>query len=71
MVPLGTTLDLLKFPISNPTPYRMFRREERLKEAARQEEAELSHDELRRLRHFSKQGYLVGKRGGAIQNKMN
>lgn len=66
----GTTLDLLKFPISNPTPYRMFRREERLKEAARQEEAELSHDELRRLRHFSKQGYLVGRVGRTFRSNI-
>ncbi|XP_037318265.2 nitric oxide-associated protein 1 [Pungitius pungitius] len=64
----GTTLDLLKFPISNPTPYRMFRREERLKEAAGQEEAELSHEELRRLRHFSKQGYLVGRVGRTFRS---
>uniref|UniRef100_G3PV97 Nitric oxide associated 1 n=1 Tax=Gasterosteus aculeatus aculeatus TaxID=481459 RepID=G3PV97_GASAC len=70
VVPLGTTLDLLKFPISNPTPYRMFRREERLKEAARQEEAELSHDELRRLRHFSKQGYLVGRVGRTFRSNI-
>ena len=32
----GTTLDLLKFPIINPTPNRMFRRQERLNEAERQ-----------------------------------
>ncbi|KAM8909149.1 nitric oxide-associated protein 1 [Spinachia spinachia] len=66
----GTTLDLLKFPISNPTPYRMFRREERLKEAAGQEEAELSLDELRRLRHFSKQGYLVGRVGRTFRSSI-
>lgn len=61
MVRSGTTLNLLKFPIINPTPYRMFRRQERLNEAARQMESELSQDELKRLRHFSRQGYLVGE----------
>ncbi len=64
MVHLGTTLNLLKFPIINPTPYRMFRRQERLHEVSRQTESELSEDELRRLKHFSRQGYLVGKTGG-------
>ncbi|CAN9514567.1 unnamed protein product [Ophioblennius macclurei] len=54
----GTTLNLLKFPIINPTPHRMFRRHERLQAAA-----ELSQDELRRLQHFSQQGYLVGRVG--------
>ncbi|KAG8004353.1 Nitric oxide-associated protein 1 [Nibea albiflora] len=56
----GTTLNLLKFPIMNPTPYRMFRRRERLNEAATQTESELSHDELRTLTHLSRRGYLVG-----------
>uniref|UniRef100_A0A665U1W9 Nitric oxide associated 1 n=1 Tax=Echeneis naucrates TaxID=173247 RepID=A0A665U1W9_ECHNA len=36
----GTTLNLLKFPIINPTPYRMFKRKERLNEAAQQMESE-------------------------------
>lgn len=57
----GTTLNLLKFPIINPTPYRMFRRQERLKEASQQKESELLPEELKRLQYFSKQGYLVGK----------
>lgn len=61
MVHSGTTLNLLKFPIINPTPYRMFRRQERLKEASQQKESELLPEELKRLQYFSKQGYLVGK----------
>ncbi|KAM4621349.1 nitric oxide-associated protein 1 [Polymixia lowei] len=59
----GTTLNLLKFPIINPTPYRMFRRMERLNDASAQTEGDLSPDELKRLQHFSKQGYLVGRVG--------
>ncbi|KAF3694290.1 Nitric oxide-associated protein 1 [Channa argus] len=59
----GTTLNLLKFPIINPTPYRMFRRLERLNKASGQTESELSEDELKRLRWFSQQGYLVGRVG--------
>ncbi|XP_022617046.1 nitric oxide-associated protein 1 isoform X1 [Seriola dumerili] len=64
----GTTLNLLKFPIINPTPYRMFRRQERLNEASRQTESELSPDELRRLRQFSRQGYLVGRVGRTFRS---
>ncbi|XP_038554784.1 nitric oxide-associated protein 1 isoform X4 [Micropterus salmoides] len=64
----GTTLNLLKFPIINPTPYRMFRRQERLNEAARQTESELSQDELKRLKHFSRQGYLVGRVGRTFRS---
>lgn len=60
----GTTLNLLKFPIINPTPQRMFKRQERLNAAEKETEDELSAEELHRLRVFSKQGYLVGK-GGA------
>lgn len=59
----GTTLNLLKFPIINPTPYRMFKRQERLNEASRQTESELTQDELKTLKQFSRQGYLVGKTG--------
>nr|XP_046262751.1 nitric oxide-associated protein 1 [Scatophagus argus] len=59
----GTTLNLLKFPIINPTPYRMFRRQERLSEASRQTESELSQDELKALQHLSKQAYVVGRVG--------
>ncbi|XP_044061678.1 nitric oxide-associated protein 1 [Siniperca chuatsi] len=64
----GTTLNLLKFPIINPTPYRMFRRQERLNAASRQTESELSQDELKRLKHFSKQGYLVGRVGRTFRS---
>lgn len=60
----GTTLNLLKFPIINPTPYRMFRRQKRLKEAEQQMENELTPLELKRLQHLSRQGYLVGKMSG-------
>ncbi|XP_028816652.1 nitric oxide-associated protein 1 [Denticeps clupeoides] len=61
----GTTLNLLKFPIINPTPYRMLRRMERLKHA----EEELSPEELKRIRHLSKQGYLVGSVGRTFRTK--
>ncbi|XP_040903691.1 nitric oxide-associated protein 1 [Toxotes jaculatrix] len=64
----GTTLNLLKFPIINPTPYRMFRRQERLNESSQQTESELSQDELRRLRQFSRQGYLVGRVGRTFRS---
>lgn len=59
----GTTLNLLKFPIINPTPYRLFRRKERLEKDSQQTEGDLSPEELRRLQTFSKQGYLVGRIG--------
>ncbi|KAM9375975.1 nitric oxide-associated protein 1 [Pholidichthys leucotaenia] len=64
----GTTLNLLKFPIINPTPYRMFRRQERLKEASQQTEEQLSEEELRRLQHFSREGYLVGRVGRTFRS---
>ncbi|XP_070818808.1 nitric oxide-associated protein 1 [Chaetodon trifascialis] len=64
----GTTLNLLKFPIINPTPYRMFKRQERLNEASRQMEDELPQDELKRLRYLSKQGYLVGRVGRTFRS---
>ncbi|MBN3325277.1 NOA1 protein, partial [Atractosteus spatula] len=59
----GTTLNLLKFPIINPTPYRMFKRSERLKSDGSQSEKDLSPQELRQLQQLSKQGYLVGRVG--------
>uniref|UniRef100_W5K952 Nitric oxide associated 1 n=1 Tax=Astyanax mexicanus TaxID=7994 RepID=W5K952_ASTMX len=59
----GTTLNLLKFPIINPTPYRLFRRAERLRLAAQETEEDLSPEELKRIRQFSRQGYLVGRVG--------
>uniref|UniRef100_A0A8C1AFP6 Nitric oxide associated 1 n=1 Tax=Cyprinus carpio carpio TaxID=630221 RepID=A0A8C1AFP6_CYPCA len=59
----GTTLNLLKFPIINPTPYRMFRRAERLKQASHLTEDDMNPEELKRIIQFSKQGYLVGHIG--------
>uniref|UniRef100_A0A8C7XI42 Nitric oxide associated 1 n=1 Tax=Oryzias sinensis TaxID=183150 RepID=A0A8C7XI42_9TELE len=64
----GTTLNLLKFPIINPTPYRMFRRQKRLKEAEQQMENELTPLELKRLQHLSRQGYLVGRVGRTFRS---
>ncbi|XP_030002284.1 nitric oxide-associated protein 1 isoform X3 [Sphaeramia orbicularis] len=66
----GTTLNLLKFPIINPTPYRMFRRQERLNETSQQMENELSPEEVKRLQHFSRQGYLVGRVGRTFRNSV-
>lgn len=57
----GTTLNLLKFPIINPTCDRIFRRQERLKEEATKTEDELSSGEKKYLKHLKKQGYLVGE----------
>lgn len=62
MVRSGTTLNLLKFPILNPTPYRLFRRQQRLNAASQQTEAALPQEELRRLQHLGRKGYLVGER---------
>ncbi|XP_064199966.1 nitric oxide-associated protein 1 [Anguilla rostrata] len=59
----GTTLNLLKFPIINPTPYRIFKRSERLKSDSAQTEADLNRQELRTLQQLSRQGYLVGRVG--------
>ncbi|XP_074531034.1 nitric oxide-associated protein 1 [Halichoeres trimaculatus] len=66
----GTTLNLLKFPIINPTPYRMFRRQERLRDTSQQTESELTEEELKRLRQFSKQGYLVGRVGRTFRSQV-
>ncbi|XP_068961395.1 nitric oxide-associated protein 1 [Petaurus breviceps papuanus] len=59
----GTTLNLLKFPISNPTPYRMFERNRRLKEEAAKSEDDLNEQEQKYLKQMKKQGYLVGRVG--------
>ncbi|KAI4891843.1 hypothetical protein NFI96_029009, partial [Prochilodus magdalenae] len=59
----GTTLNLLKFPIINPTPYRLFRRAERLRQAAQETEEDMDPEELKRIKRFSRQGYLVGRIG--------
>lgn len=66
----GTTLNLLKFPIINPTPYRLFRRQERLNDSSQQTESELSEEELKRLRQFSQQGYLVGRVGRTFRSRV-
>uniref|UniRef100_A0A1A7W6R6 Nitric oxide associated 1 n=2 Tax=Iconisemion striatum TaxID=60296 RepID=A0A1A7W6R6_9TELE len=65
----GTTLNLLKFPIINPTPYRMFRRQERLKEAKQQEKVELPRKEQLRLQTLRRHGYLVGHVGRTFLSK--
>lgn len=57
----GTTLNLLKFPIINPTCDRIFRRQERLKEEALKTEDQLSDKEKKHLNRLKKQGYLVGE----------
>ncbi|KAJ8382291.1 hypothetical protein SKAU_G00030690 [Synaphobranchus kaupii] len=59
----GTTLNLLKFPIINPTPYRIFKRSERLKSDSAQTEADLTPQELHTLQQLSRRGYLVGRVG--------
>ncbi|KAJ8015556.1 hypothetical protein DPEC_G00027350 [Dallia pectoralis] len=66
----GTTLNLLKFPIINPTPYRMFKRSERLQSFSKQTEHDLSPEELRRLAQFSNQGYLVGRVGRTFRTNV-
>ncbi|VTJ73244.1 Hypothetical predicted protein [Marmota monax] len=59
----GTTLNLLKFPICNPTPYRMFERQKRLKSDANKAEEDLSEQEQNQLNRFKKHGYVVGRVG--------
>ncbi|NXC38659.1 NOA1 protein, partial [Penelope pileata] len=65
----GTTLDLLKFPIINPTCDRIFRRKERLKEEALKTEDQLSPEERKHLNYLKKQGYLVGRVGRTFQRQ--
>ncbi|XP_062349834.1 nitric oxide-associated protein 1 [Cinclus cinclus] len=65
----GTTLNLLKFPIINPTCDRIFRRQERLKEEATKTEDELSTEEKKHLNQLKKQGYLVGRVGRTFQQQ--
>ncbi|OXB58987.1 hypothetical protein ASZ78_002471 [Callipepla squamata] len=65
----GTTLDLLKFPIINPTCDRIFRRQERLKEEALKTEDQLSDEERKHLNHLKKQGYLVGRVGRTFKRQ--
>lgn len=57
----GTTLNLLKFPICNPTPYRMFERQKRLKNDASKSEEDLNEQEQNQLNVLRKHGYVVGK----------
>ncbi|XP_062964086.1 nitric oxide-associated protein 1 isoform X2 [Cynocephalus volans] len=59
----GTTLNLLKFPICNPTPYRMFERQKRLKKDATAAEEDLSEQEQNQLHLLKKHGYVVGRVG--------
>ncbi|XP_070361883.1 nitric oxide-associated protein 1 isoform X2 [Equus asinus] len=59
----GTTLNLLKFPICNPTPYRMFKRQKRLKKDAAVAEEDLSQQEQNQLNLLKKHGYVVGRVG--------
>lgn len=54
-------MNLLKFPIINPTPHRMFRRLERLKADKSQSEDDLIEEELKNLQLLKKHGYLIGK----------
>ncbi|XP_067412990.1 nitric oxide-associated protein 1 [Emydura macquarii macquarii] len=65
----GTTLNLLKFPIINPTPARLFRRRERLKAEAEKTEDELTDDERKYLKCLKKQGYLIGRVGRTFQQQ--
>ncbi|NXU05753.1 NOA1 protein, partial [Buphagus erythrorhynchus] len=65
----GTTLNLLKFPIINPTCDRIFRRQERLKEEATKTEDQLSTEEKKYLNQLKKQGYLVGEVGRTFQQQ--
>ncbi|NXA11330.1 NOA1 protein, partial [Sapayoa aenigma] len=65
----GTTLNLLKFPIINPTCDRIFRRQERLKEEATKTEDELNSEEKKHLNQLKKEGYLVGEVGRTFQRQ--
>ncbi|XP_051875537.1 nitric oxide-associated protein 1-like [Pristis pectinata] len=64
----GTTLNLLKFPIINPTPHRMFRRLERLKAAKSQTEDDLGEEELKNFQQLKKHAYLIGRVGRTFRN---
>ncbi|NXT92674.1 NOA1 protein, partial [Anhinga rufa] len=65
----GTTLNLLKFPVINPTCDRIFRRQERLKEEATKTEDDLSSEEKKCLNNLKKQGYFVGEVGRTFQRQ--
>nr|XP_003471644.1 nitric oxide-associated protein 1 [Cavia porcellus] len=59
----GTTLNLLKFPICNPTPYRMFERQKRLKNDSSKSEEDLNEQEQNQLNVLKRHGYVVGRVG--------
>ncbi|XP_032806719.1 nitric oxide-associated protein 1 [Petromyzon marinus] len=59
----GTTLNLLKFPIINPLPERMFRRLQRLKADREKSLDDLQENEQASLEQLKRQGYLVGRVG--------
>ncbi|XP_075400383.1 nitric oxide-associated protein 1 [Tenrec ecaudatus] len=59
----GTTLNLLKFPICNPTPYRMFKRHKRLTRDAMIAEEDLPEHEQTQVTLLKKHGYVVGRVG--------
>ncbi|NWS46060.1 NOA1 protein, partial [Probosciger aterrimus] len=65
----GTTLNLLKFPIINPTCDRIFRRQERLKGEAAKTEDQLSTEEKKLLNKLKKAGYLVGRVGRTFERQ--
>ncbi|XP_019389775.1 PREDICTED: nitric oxide-associated protein 1 [Crocodylus porosus] len=65
----GTTLNLLKFPLINPTSDRIFKRKARLKAEAEKDEEQLSSDEKKTLNYFKKQGYLIGRVGQTFEQK--
>eukprot|EP00062_Callorhinchus_milii_P021425 gi/632978148/ref/XP_007905745.1/ PREDICTED: nitric oxide-associated protein 1 [Callorhinchus milii] len=64
----GTTLNLLKFPIINPTPSRMEKRAKRLKADKSQTEFDLDEEELKQLHRLKKHGYLIGRIGKTFHN---
>nr|XP_061793235.1 nitric oxide-associated protein 1-like [Nerophis lumbriciformis] len=62
----GTTLNLLRFPIVNPTAYRMSRRHRRLAQA----EDVASSGQVEGLRDIRRHGYLVGHVGRTFLPKV-
>lgn len=65
----GTTLNLLKFPIINPTAHRVRRRQQRLRVSSAQTLDELEPEEQRRIQQLSKQAYLVGRVGRTFREE--
>ncbi|XP_069781370.1 nitric oxide-associated protein 1 [Narcine bancroftii] len=64
----GTTLNLLKFPIINPTPNRMFQRLQRLKADKTKAEDDLDEKEMKDFQQLKKHGYLIGRVGRTFCN---